>query len=58
MISKADRIKILEMIEEYGNIREHYWRNSVNMLDFERSNENKKIGRLFGKIESFLICCK
>lgn len=57
MISKTSRQQIMNLIEKYGDMREYYGRNSKNLLDFEKTDENHKIGRMFGEIETFLTCC-
>lgn len=54
MISKTSRQKIMNLIEQYGDIRERYGRNSKNLLDFEKTDENHKIGYIFGEIEILL----
>ena len=56
MISKKAKQQIMNLIEMYGDMRERYGRNSVNWLDFEKTEENHKIGRLFGAIETILTC--
>ena len=56
MISKKNKQQIMNLIEMYGDIREHYGRNSAHWLDFEKTEENHKIGRLFGAIETILTC--
>ena len=58
MISKNQRYLILNLIEKYGDLRENYGRNSKNLLDFEKEELNKEIGRLFGSIGTHLICSK
>lgn len=57
MISKTSRQHIMNLIEKYGDMREHYGRNSIHWLDFEKTDENRKIGRIFAEIETFLTCC-
>lgn len=58
MVKKTQIQLILNLIEKYGVLRENYGRNSKNLLDFEKKDLNKKIGELFGSIETHLICSK
>lgn len=58
MVSKTQRQLILNLVSEYGDLREKLGRNNKTLFDSERAELNKKIGKLFASIEIQLISGK